>query len=82
MLNLMLAPYFYFFKARMFQCVIARALQLTSDNGCDLVPAGPDTVFDFTDKSGVDSIVHLQYLQLIFRDLHCVWKLSRHAAGT
>lgn len=49
---------------------------LTSDNGCDLVPAAPDAVLDLADKSCVDRFVHLQHLQLLACDLHCVWDLS------
>lgn len=51
-------------------------LQLTSDNGGDLVPADPDAVLDLTDKSCVDRIVHLQYLQLVACDMHRVCHLS------
>ncbi len=57
-------------------CVLVCALKLTSDHDCDLVHAGPDAVLDLTDKRGVDGIVHLQYLQLVATDLHCVWQLS------
>lgn len=56
--------------------VLFSVLQLTSDDGCDLVPAGPDAVLDLADKSCVDRVVHLQHLQLLACDLHCVWELS------
>lgn len=54
---------------------------LTSDHGCDLVPAGPDAILDLTDESGVDRVIHLQHLQLFACDLHDVWHLSWHTAG-
>lgn len=57
-------------------------IPLTSDEGCDLVLASSDTILDLTDKRGVDSIVHLQYLQIITGDLHCVWHLACHTART
>lgn len=56
--------------------------ELTSDEGCDLVLAGPNAVLHFTDKSGVDGLVHLQYLQLVVFDLDRVWHLSCHTVGT
>lgn len=57
-------------------CVLVCVLQLTSDHGCDLIPAAPDAVLDLADKRGVDGLVHLQYLQFVAVDLHRVWQLS------
>lgn len=67
---------FILFCVHVLLCVLVCALQLTSDHGCDLVPADPDAVLDLTDKRGVDGVVHLQYLQLVAVDQHRVWQLS------
>lgn len=66
----------YFFHVHV--CV----LQLTPDHGCDLILADSDAVLDLTDKSGVDGIIHLQYLQLVVFNLDRVWHLSSHTAET
>lgn len=68
--------YIYTFSCTSVAACACWVFQLTSDYGCDLVPAGPNAVLDLTDKSGVDSIVHLQYLQFVLCYLHCVWHLS------
>lgn len=68
--------YFYFFVYMCWVRVLVCVLELTSDHDCDLVPAGPDAVLDLADKSGVDSIVHLQHLQHVLIDLHRVGLLS------
>lgn len=57
-------------------------VKLTSDNNCDLVPAGSDAVADLADKSGVDRVVHFQHLQHVVGDLRQFRHLSWHAGGT
>lgn len=45
--------------------------RLTDDEGGYLVPAGALLILDFTDESGVDSIVHLLHHQLVFLHRNC-----------
>lgn len=56
-------------------------LGLTSDDGRDLVPADPYLVPDLADEGGVDRVVHLQHLELVFVPQHRVWENPRHPAG-
>lgn len=62
------------------QCVLPRVVQLTSDNDGDLRLSAPNAVADLTDKSCVDSVIHLQNLQLPVVAYHCAWQISRHTA--
>ena len=50
---------------------------LTDDDGGDLVPAGPVLVFDLTDESGVDGVVHFPHHQLVAAHHHRVWQSAR-----
>lgn len=45
--------------------------RLTDDEGGDLVPAGALLILDFTDESGVDSVVHLLHNQLVVLHRNC-----------
>lgn len=55
-------------------------LELTSDDGRDLVPANSDAVGDLADEGRVDRVVHLQHLELVFVPQHRVWENPRHPA--
>lgn len=55
-------------------------LELTSDDGRDLVPADSDAVGDLADEGRVDRVVHLQHLELVFVLQHRLWENPRHPA--